>query len=93
MNRGNKGNQSWRTIYIEFSLSTPDLAILRIRGRIRYDQDQGIKQRIIDTNELVRSIYHQGNHPVFEIFYIEEGKASVSYLDGRQSETFTIPNS
>ena len=85
-------NQLKKNPFIEFSLATPDRIILRISGKIRFDDDLLIKQRIIDTNELVRSIYKTGDNPIFEIFYIEKGEASITFLDGRKPEFFQIKN-
>jgi uncharacterized pyridoxamine 5'-phosphate oxidase family protein len=84
--------QLQRSPFIEFSLATPDNIILRIKGKIKYDSDSVIKQKIIDTNELVRTIYKTGDNPAFEIFYIEEGEGSVTYLDNRTSEYIVINN-
>ncbi|RAS74585.1 pyridoxamine 5'-phosphate oxidase [Priestia endophytica] len=78
--------------FIEFSLTTPDNTILRIRGRIKFSADEHIKQKIIDNNELVRSIYQTGSNPSFEIFYIREGEGTVAYLDNRSPEYFIIDN-
>ncbi|MGF9858576.1 hypothetical protein ABEX55_16165 [Priestia endophytica] len=69
-----------------------DNIILRIRGKIKFSVDKHIKQRIIDNNELVRLIYQTGSNPPFEIFYIEEGESTVSYLDNKTTEYFTIDN-
>ncbi|MGR6342037.1 hypothetical protein ACU5CE_30230 [Priestia megaterium] len=78
--------------FIEFSLSTSDNIILRVSGKIKFDNNANIKQKIIDTNDLVKSIYNTGDNPVFEVFYIEEGEGSVTYLDSRTPEYFKITN-
>lgn len=84
--------QLQKSPFIEFSLATTDNIILRIKGTIRFDSDLAIKQKIVDTNELVRSIYKTGDNPAFEIFYIEEGEGSITYLDNRTPEYSVINN-
>ncbi|MBD8847311.1 pyridoxamine 5'-phosphate oxidase [Priestia megaterium] len=84
--------QLQKSPFIEFSLATTDNIILRIKGTIRFDSDLAIKQKIVDTNELVRSIYKTGDNPTFEIFYIEEGEGSITYLDNRTPEYSVINN-
>ncbi|MCM3186851.1 pyridoxamine 5'-phosphate oxidase family protein [Priestia megaterium] len=85
-------HQLQKSPFVEFSLATPSNIILRITGKIRFDDDMVIKQKIVDTNDLVRSIYRTGDNPNFELFYIEEGEALITYLDNRDSEYFTIYN-
>ncbi|NRG33035.1 pyridoxamine 5'-phosphate oxidase family protein [Niallia circulans] len=78
--------------YVEFSLSTPDNVILRIGGKIKFDDSLSIKNWIIETNDLVRSIYKKGDNPIFEIFYFEEADGSLLYLDGSKPEFFSLKN-
>lgn len=68
--------------FVEFSSVSPKFAWVRLRGEIHFSQDQGIKAAILEANPLVKSIYETPNNPVFEIFYLEHGKAILADFSG-----------
>jgi uncharacterized pyridoxamine 5'-phosphate oxidase family protein len=41
------------------------------------------KKRILDTNDLVRSIYQTPENPVFEVFFIGHGTVKIADLSGK----------
>lgn len=69
--------------FIEFSSSTPDFVWIRLNGEVKFSDDLGIKARIMDANDLVKSIYKTPDNPVFEIFYIEHGTAVIADFSGQ----------
>ncbi|MNE56104.1 Pyridoxamine 5'-phosphate oxidase [compost metagenome] len=79
--------------FVEFSVSAPGNVFVRIRGKVKFDNNLILKQRIINENDLVRSIYKSGDHPSFEIFYIETGEGIIAALDGRAPEFYKINES
>lgn len=74
--------------YIEFSSTSKDLITVRLRGEVKFSQDFEIKKRIIDSNELVRSIYQAPDNPTFEIFYLEHGNIIMFDFSGQPPKTF-----
>lgn len=69
--------------YIEFACTSKEMVTVRIRGMIKFSNDVGIKNRIIEHNELIRSIYQEASNPVFEVFYLDSGEATVSDFSGK----------
>ena len=64
--------------YIELSISSPNFAWIRINGKVVFDKSLELKNKIIESSPLVKSIYHSANNPDFEIFYINEGVAEIN---------------
>lgn len=71
------------TPYVEFSSSSPQFAWIRLSGEIKFSDDLKIKEKILENNGLVKSIYQRAENPIFEIFYIEHGVAVISDFSGQ----------
>ncbi|MGL4370053.1 MAG: pyridoxamine 5'-phosphate oxidase family protein [Spirochaetota bacterium] len=76
--------------FIEFSCSTPEFSWLRLSGGISFTDDIQIKEKIIREQDLVRSIYKTADNPVFSVFYLEHGEASLTDFSGSPSKNFTF---
>jgi len=63
--------------YIEFT-SWEGFNILRLSGEVKFSQDMEMKTKILENNPGVKSIYKSPDNPVFEIFYLEHGKAALA---------------
>jgi uncharacterized pyridoxamine 5'-phosphate oxidase family protein len=75
---------------IEFSSSSPAFEWIRLSGEIKFTNDFTIKEKIVAANELVKSIYKSGDNPIFEVFYIEHGKAVLYSFSGQPPKTFVF---
>ncbi len=53
---------------------------LRLSAKVVFSDDISIKQRIIDTNALVRSIYKTADNPVLEVLYLDEISAIIAEI-------------
>jgi len=71
-----------KTPYIEYSTTSKDMVTARISGEIIFSEDIDKKQKALDSSELVKSLYKSADNPIFKVFYIEHGTASISYLTG-----------
>lgn len=69
--------------YVEFSSSSPQFAWIRLSGEVKFSNDLKIKEKILENNGLVKSIYQTADNPVFEIFYIEHGTAVMQDFSGQ----------
>lgn len=69
--------------YVEFTSTSPEFAWIRLSGQVAFSNDLKIKEKIIENNELVKSIYQTADNPIFEIFYIERGKAVIADFSGQ----------
>ena len=61
---------------------SPQFAWVRLRGEIHFSRDVAMKAAILEANSLVKSIYKTPDNPVFEIFYLEHGKAILADFSG-----------
>jgi uncharacterized pyridoxamine 5'-phosphate oxidase family protein len=77
--------------YIEFIVTTPNFVTVRISGEIKFTNDINEKQMVLDNAPLVKKGYETANNPIFEVFYLEHGEASLSdMLSGQPAENFTF---
>lgn len=83
-------NQLVKTPYIEYSSTSKDMVTARISGKIIFSEDIDKKQKALDSSELVKSLYKSADNPIFKVFYIEHGTASISYLTGEPPKESTF---
>jgi uncharacterized pyridoxamine 5'-phosphate oxidase family protein len=78
-NTKNVFKQLMEVPYIEFSCSTPEFNTwLRISGKIVFSKDKAIKEKIFQTNPMLKNMYQSADNPIFEVFCLEHGSASIS---------------
>lgn len=82
--------QLQQTAFIEFCSSSKNGAWLRLSGPIVFSPDRSLKQRILDASPMIRGIYQTPDNPVFAIFYLEHGQASISDFSGNPPQTFNF---
>ena len=46
--------------FVEFSSTTPSFAWIRLSGEVKFSDDKKVKEKILATNGLVKSIYQFG---------------------------------
>ncbi len=74
--------------FVEFSSTSKDFVTVRVSGEVKFGKDLEIKRRIIDSNDLVKSIYQTPDNPAFEIFYLEKGKVIMFDFSGQPPKIF-----
>ncbi|SNS52690.1 Uncharacterized protein, pyridoxamine 5'-phosphate oxidase (PNPOx-like) family [Anaerovirgula multivorans] len=74
--------------YVEFSATGQDFVWVRIEGEIKFTGDLKIKEKILDTQPMVKSIYKTADNPIFEAFYIEHGAATIADFSGQPPKNF-----
>lgn len=67
----------------EFVSTSPEYVFMRVGGDVQFSRDVNLKKRILDANDLVRSIYQTPENPVFEVFFIEHGTVKIADLSGK----------
>jgi uncharacterized pyridoxamine 5'-phosphate oxidase family protein len=67
----------------EFVSTSPEYVFMRVSGDVQFSKDPNLKKRILDTNDLVRSIYQTPENPVFEVFFIGHGSVKIADLSGK----------
>ncbi len=75
---------------IAFCSTSKDMVTVRISGEVTFSTDATMKKKIIDNSPLVKSVYQTPDNPIFEIFYLEHGKATMSDFSGQPPKIFTF---
>ncbi len=73
----------------EITTATAEFAWIRISGKVEFNSDLELKQKVIDSNELVKSLYQSGDNPEFEVFTIS-GDATIADFSGNPPKTYKI---
>ena len=73
----------------EITTATAEFAWIRISGKVEFSSDLELKQKVIDSNELVKSLYQSGNNPEFEVFTIA-GDATIADFSGNPPKSYKI---
>lgn len=69
--------------HVEYSVTSKDMVTARISGEISFCEDSDKKEKALNASELVKSIYKTADNPIFKVFYLEHGNATLSDFSGR----------
>lgn len=89
-NRKDVYNELQKEPYIELSVASPEHTWLRVAGKVVFENNMTVKNRIMENNEIVRSLYRTADNPVLEVFYLDEAVASVSNLTGSPAKKYHL---
>jgi uncharacterized pyridoxamine 5'-phosphate oxidase family protein len=73
----------------EITVATPEFAWLRIAGKVEFTDSLDLKQKVIDSNELVKALYETAENPTFEVFTVS-GKATIADFSGNPPKTYDL---
>ena len=73
----------------EIVVATPEFACLRIAGEAEFTDNLELKQKVIDSNELVKSLYETADNPTFEVFTVS-GKATIADFSGNPPKNYKL---
>ncbi|EOU1112189.1 pyridoxamine 5'-phosphate oxidase family protein [Clostridium perfringens] len=76
--------------YIEICTASPNFAWLRLNGKVVFSKDLEIKEKVLNSSELVKSIYKEATNPIFEVFYLEDAKAVIADFLGNPPKEYTL---
>jgi len=76
--------------HVELCVSGEDFSWIRLSGKVVFADNQQIKEKIIETNSLVKSIYKTAGNPVFEIFYLDQAHAVIADFSGNPPKRFDL---
>ncbi|MDR3568084.1 MAG: pyridoxamine 5'-phosphate oxidase family protein [Syntrophobacteraceae bacterium] len=68
---------------VEFCSLSPNFQWIRLAGNIQFTDDPALKSEVLQASEMVKSIYQTPDNPIFVIFYLEHGKATIADFSGR----------
>lgn len=66
--------------FIELCASGKNMSWLRLEAKVVFADNLEIKQRVLEYSPLVKGIYENPSNPDFEVFYLSEGRASISQI-------------
>lgn len=61
----------------------------RISGKVEFTSNLELKQKVIESNELVKTLYQSGDNPEFEVFTIS-GDATIADFSGNPPKNYKI---
>ena len=70
--------------YIEYSKTTQNMVWVRVSGEIKFDDDIKKKEKIFELEPMIKNIYQSPDNPIFKIFYLEHGKATIDNFSNPQ---------
>jgi uncharacterized pyridoxamine 5'-phosphate oxidase family protein len=76
--------------YVEVTTSSPTFAWIRLNGKVIFSNDIETKRAVLESSELVKSIYQTAENPIFEIFYLEDAKAVIADFSGNPPAEYTL---
>jgi uncharacterized pyridoxamine 5'-phosphate oxidase family protein len=76
--------------YIEYSILSNDMVTLRINGEIKFCEDLDKKEKALNSHEPVKRGYKSADNPIFKVFYIEHGTATISDFSGNPPVRITF---
>ena len=75
---------------VEFTSTSPSFAWVRLSGEVKFSSSLADKEKVLAASGLVKSLYQTADNPVFEVFYIEHGKAILADFSGQPPKTFSF---
>lgn len=69
--------------YVEYSGTSKDMVTVRVSGEIIFCDDIDKKEKALNASELVKRIYKSSDNPIFKVFYVEHGTATISDFSGQ----------
>lgn len=76
--------------YVEFTSTSPQFAWVRLSGEVKFTSSIADKEKVLSVSGLVKSIYQTANNPIFEVFFIEHGKAILADFSGQPPKAFNF---
>jgi uncharacterized pyridoxamine 5'-phosphate oxidase family protein len=75
---------------VEICVCTPQFQWIRLSGKVKFVYDPGIKTRVFNCSDMVKSMYKSAENPIFEVFYLDEAKAVVYDFSGNPPKEFAL---
>lgn len=67
---------------VEYSATSKEMVTVRISGQVSFCEDLDKKEKALNSSALVKRIYQTADNPIFKVFYIEHGTATISDFSG-----------
>ena len=74
--------------FMELSVMGDKMSWLRLSGRVVFSDSRAAKETVFEKSPMVKGIYKEPDNPDFEVFYLEEVKASITEI-GKTPKIYT----
>jgi len=75
---------------VEFCCMGEGSRCMRLPGKAVFDTDPALKARVLDSNEMVKSIYKSADNPIFEVFHLVDAEAVIADFSGTPPKTIAL---
>ncbi len=76
--------------WVEICTSTAAFAWIRLSGKVVFSKDLGIKKKLFEQNEILRTIYQMPENPGFELFYLDPARAVITDFSGNPPKEYSL---
>lgn len=76
--------------YVEVCVSTPKFEWIRLNGKAVFKNDMDVKEKVIAASPLVKNLYKTASNPIFEVFYLDEAKATIADFSGNPPTEYSL---
>lgn len=76
--------------YVEVCVSSPKFEWMRLNGKVSFSNDIAIKEKVLNSSPLVKSLYKTADNPIFEIFYLDDANAVIADFSGNAPKEFNL---
>ena len=74
---------------IEISVSSPEYAWIRLAGKAVFENNMEVKEGCMN-NPIVKGQYQTADNPIFEVFYLDEAKATIADFSGNPAKEYSL---
>ena len=75
--------------YIEVCVSNKDFAWIRLNGEAVFENNMTVKRACLNI-PIVKQQYQTADNPIFEVFYLMDGKATIADFSGNPPKQFNL---
>lgn len=74
---------------VELSISSPTYAWIRLNGKVVFENNMEIKEACM-LNPIVKGQYDNASNLIFEVFYLEDAKATIADFSGNPPQEYKL---
>ena len=74
--------------FVEVSVSSADYAWIRLNGKAVFENNIEVKEACM-ANPIVKSQYKEASNPIFEVFYLDDAKATIADFSGNPPREYS----
>ena len=75
--------------FVELCTADIKMSWLRLSGKVIFSDSMAAKEKVLEISALVKKIYKVPENPAFEVFYLEDAKASITEI-GKTPRIFAL---